>query len=57
VGEFNGDTEDSVTSGREFCMAVNIAYRLGHRQGGAEERLVRLDRGRAEQGVRRGASR
>lgn len=29
VGEFNGDTEDSVTSGREFCMAVNIAYRLG----------------------------
>lgn len=29
VGEFNGDTEDSITSGREFCMAVNIAYRLG----------------------------
>lgn len=29
VGEFNGDTEDSITSGREFCMAVNIAHRLG----------------------------
>ncbi|MFT4149123.1 MAG: ABC transporter substrate-binding protein [Paracoccaceae bacterium] len=29
VGEFNGDTETSITSGREFCMAVNIAYRLG----------------------------
>lgn len=29
VGEFNGYTPDSITSGREFCMAVNIAYRLG----------------------------
>ncbi|MBS3650591.1 amino acid ABC transporter substrate-binding protein [Pseudaminobacter sp. 19-2017] len=29
VGEFNGDTPETVTSGREFCMAVNIAYRLG----------------------------
>ena len=29
VGEFNGDTPESITSGREFCMAVNIAYRLG----------------------------
>ncbi|MDW6026400.1 ABC transporter substrate-binding protein [Mesorhizobium sp. BAC0120] len=29
VGEFNGDTPESITNGREFCMAVNIAYRLG----------------------------
>ncbi len=29
VGEFNGDTPEAITSGREFCMAVNIAYRLG----------------------------
>lgn len=29
VGEFNGDTPETITSGREFCMAVNIAYRLG----------------------------
>lgn len=29
VGEFNGDTPETVRSGREFCMAVNIAYRLG----------------------------
>lgn len=29
VGEFNGDTPETVKSGREFCMAVNIAHRLG----------------------------
>ncbi|WP_054005011.1 ABC transporter substrate-binding protein [Cypionkella psychrotolerans] len=29
VNEFNGDTPEAVTSGREFCMAVNIAHRLG----------------------------
>ncbi|MCK8779904.1 ABC transporter substrate-binding protein [Rhizobium sp. NTR19] len=29
VGEFNGDTPETVESGREFCMAVNIAHRLG----------------------------
>lgn len=29
VGEFNGDSETDITSGREFCMAVNVAYRLG----------------------------
>lgn len=29
VGEFNGDTPEAVANGREFCMAVNIAYRLG----------------------------
>jgi polar amino acid transport system substrate-binding protein len=29
VGEFNGNTPETITSGREFCMAVNIAYRLG----------------------------
>lgn len=29
VGEFNGDTPETITSGREFCMAVNIAHRLG----------------------------
>lgn len=28
-GEFNGDTPESIKSGREFCMAANIAYRLG----------------------------
>lgn len=28
-GEFNGDTPETIKSGREFCMAVNIAYRLG----------------------------
>ena len=29
VAEFNGDTPETITSGREFCMAVNIAHRLG----------------------------
>lgn len=29
VGEFNGDTPETITGGREFCMAVNIASRLG----------------------------
>jgi polar amino acid transport system substrate-binding protein len=29
VGEFNGDTPETIKDGREFCMAVNIAYRLG----------------------------
>lgn len=29
VGEFNGDTPETVKTGREFCMAVNIAHRLG----------------------------
>lgn len=29
VGEFNGDTPETIKSGREFCMAVNIAHRLG----------------------------
>lgn len=29
VGQFNGDTPDTVRDGYEFCMAVNIAHRLG----------------------------
>lgn len=29
VGEFDGDSPDSIRSGREFCLGVNIAYRLG----------------------------
>lgn len=29
VGEFNGDTPETITGGREFCMAVNVAHRLG----------------------------
>ncbi|PYD49020.1 type 2 periplasmic-binding domain-containing protein [Novacetimonas pomaceti] len=29
VGEFDGDTPTTIRSGREFCLAVNIAYRLG----------------------------
>lgn len=29
VGQFNGDTPDSIKDGYEFCMAVNIAHRLG----------------------------
>lgn len=29
VNEFNGDTPETITSGREFCLAVNIAHRLG----------------------------
>lgn len=29
VGEFNGNTPQTITSGRGFCMVVNIAYRLG----------------------------
>ncbi|KES06075.1 ABC transporter substrate-binding protein [Streptomyces toyocaensis] len=28
-GWWNGDTPDSITSGYEYCMAANIAYRLG----------------------------
>lgn len=28
-GWWNGDTPDSVTSGYEYCMAANIAYRAG----------------------------
>ncbi|MDT9700862.1 ABC transporter substrate-binding protein [Streptomyces sp. P17] len=28
-GWWNGDTPDSVTSGYEYCMAANIAYRSG----------------------------
>ncbi|MBL0373330.1 amino acid ABC transporter substrate-binding protein [Rhizobium sp. KVB221] len=29
VGQFNGDTPETIKSGYEFCMAVNIAHRLG----------------------------
>lgn len=29
VGQFNGDTPETVKDGYEFCMAVNIAHRLG----------------------------
>lgn len=29
VGQFNGDTPDTIKDGYEFCMAVNIAHRLG----------------------------
>lgn len=29
VGQFNGDTPETIKSGFEFCMAVNIAHRLG----------------------------
>ncbi|GAJ28117.1 substrate-binding periplasmic protein [Acidomonas methanolica] len=29
VGEFDGETPETIRSGREFCMAVNLAYRLG----------------------------
>jgi len=29
VGQFNGDTPETVRDGYEFCMAVNIAHRLG----------------------------
>ncbi|MDH6233466.1 polar amino acid transport system substrate-binding protein [Mesorhizobium soli] len=29
VGQFNGDTPDAIKDGYEFCMAVNIAHRLG----------------------------
>ncbi|WP_157015573.1 ABC transporter substrate-binding protein [Mesorhizobium xinjiangense] len=29
VGEFNGDRPETISTGREFCMAVNIANRLG----------------------------
>ncbi|MCZ0963923.1 ABC transporter substrate-binding protein [Paracoccus benzoatiresistens] len=29
VGQFNGDTPETVQDGFEFCMAVNIAHRLG----------------------------
>ncbi len=29
VGQFNGDTPDTIKDGFEFCMAVNIANRLG----------------------------
>ena len=29
LGQFNGDTPDSIKDGYEFCMAVNIAHRLG----------------------------
>lgn len=29
VGQFNGNTPDTITDGYEFCMAVNIAHRLG----------------------------
>lgn len=29
VGQFNGDTPETIKDGFEFCMAVNIAHRLG----------------------------
>ncbi|WP_175995403.1 ABC transporter substrate-binding protein [Burkholderia vietnamiensis] len=29
VGDFNGDTPDTIRDGFEFCMAANIAHRLG----------------------------
>jgi polar amino acid transport system substrate-binding protein len=29
VGQFNGDTPETIQDGFEFCMAVNIAHRLG----------------------------
>ncbi|ERM00759.1 hypothetical protein Q644_25135 [Brucella intermedia 229E] len=29
LGQFNGDTPDTIKDGYEFCMAVNIAHRLG----------------------------
>lgn len=29
VGNFNGDTPETIKDGYEFCMAVNIAHRLG----------------------------
>lgn len=29
VGQFNGDTPETIKDGYEFCMAVNIANRLG----------------------------
>lgn len=29
VGQFNGDTPETIKDGYEFCMAVNIAHRLG----------------------------
>lgn len=29
IGQFNGDTPDTIKDGYEFCMAVNIAHRLG----------------------------
>jgi polar amino acid transport system substrate-binding protein len=29
VGQFNGDTPESIKDGYEFCMAINIAHRLG----------------------------
>jgi polar amino acid transport system substrate-binding protein len=29
VGQFNGDTPENIQDGFEFCMAVNIAHRLG----------------------------
>jgi len=29
LGQFNGDTPDTIRDGYEFCMAVNIAHRLG----------------------------
>lgn len=29
VGQFNGDTPEAIKDGYEFCMAVNIAHRLG----------------------------
>lgn len=29
VGQFNGDTPETIKDGYEFCVAVNIAHRLG----------------------------
>ncbi|MGH6761148.1 MAG: ABC transporter substrate-binding protein [Phyllobacterium sp.] len=29
VGQFNGDTPETIKDGYEFCIAVNIAHRLG----------------------------
>ncbi|CAG9243384.1 Amino acid ABC transporter substrate-binding protein [Paraburkholderia unamae] len=29
VGDFNGDTPDTIKDGFEFCMAANMAHRLG----------------------------
>lgn len=29
LGQFNGDTPETIKDGYEFCMAVNIAHRLG----------------------------
>src|SRR5687768_8576093 len=29
VGQFNGDTPETIRDGYEFCMAVNVAHRLG----------------------------